>query len=341
MSSIRKNIVKLRYQGTNADFRGKANEDYKKRSKDQDTSGPGKSRQKVDWPKITFVFVTPLVWKDKQDWADKKSAEGVWRNVTVIDGVDLQDWLETAPAVNLQFAAELGLAPEEGLQTPELAWKEWSLRSVPPASEGLVVAGRQEQEREFIERLSSPPGTFTVRGDLPREVLGEDLRANLHARTVVAENEGVAARLAHLKNLIVILKQPRGQVSGFLSSRNCHVVVPEGNDERSMGNVLVVPRPTHREFSEALAGMRLSEEEADQTSRACGRSVTILQRQRAPANVWTLTAPVDAFQLLAHRLTSANLARFKDAFRKVFGRIDSKVEIPPEKWIFHSQRLEG
>ncbi len=57
--------------------------------------------------------------------------------------------------------------------------------------------------------------------------------------------------------------------------------------------------------------------------------------------MWTLTAPVDAFQLLAHRLTSANLARFKDAFRKVFGRIDSKVEIPPEKWIFHSQRLEG
>lgn len=402
--------------GTNADFRSKANEDYEKRSKDKEPREKEKPKQKVDRPQTTFVFVTPLVWKDKQDWVDQKKAKGIWQDVTVVDGVDLQDWIEAAPAVNLQFGADLGLVPEEGLQTPEQAWGDWSHRSLPPASEELVVAGRQEQEKEFIERLSAPPSTFTVRGDSLREACGfalasirriadEYQRANFFARTIIVDNENTAARLAHLKNLIIILKQPLGQVSGFLSSKNCHVIVPEGNDARSMGNVIVLPRSTHREFSEALLRMRLSEEEADRTARACGRSVTILQRQCAPANyerpkwaegssiihvipallagrwndmneadrailcslagnsdygtiegqlheflgvdepplqrtgeMWTLTAPVDAFQLIAHRLTSTNLARFKDAFREVFGKIDPKVEIPPDEWLYYDLR---
>ena len=404
--------------GTRADFRSQANENYEKRSKDKESKETDKPKQKMDRSQITFAFATPLVWKDKQDWVDEKKAEGIWLDVILIDGADLQDWIETADAVNLQFAAELGLVPEEGLQTPDQAWGEWSHLSVPPSSEELVVAGRQEQEKEFVERLSSPPSTFTVRGDSPREACGfalasirritdEDQRANLYARTIIVDNENTARRLSHLKNLVILLKQPLGQVSGFLSSRNCHVIVPEGNDARSMGNVLVLSRPTHREFSEALVRMRLSEEEAERTARACGRSVTILQRQCAPANydspkwaegqsvtlmipallagrwndrneadrtilcslagsseygtieaqlqeflvvdepplqkigaMWTLTAPVDAFQLIAFRLTSTNLGRFKDAFREVFGRIDPKVEIPPDEWLSYDIKGE-
>ncbi|MFZ0931827.1 MAG: hypothetical protein WAN11_24730 [Syntrophobacteraceae bacterium] len=406
--------------GTNADFRTKADTDYEKRSRDKVPVEGEKPTQKIDRSQITFVFVTPLVWKDKQDWVDLRKKEGIWQDIVIIDGVDLQDWIETASAVNLQFAAELGLVPEEGLQTPNQAWEEWSHRSVPPASEELVVTGREQQERELLERLSAPPNTFTVRGDSPREAWGfalasirrlaaEDQRENLYARTLLADNENVAGRLVHLKNLVIILKLPLGQVSGILSSasRGCHVIIPEGNDAHSMRNVLVLPRPTRRQFTEALVGMRLSDEEAERAARACGRSVTILQRQRAHANydrpkwaegssvihmlpgllagrwndsneadratlcrlagfseygaleaqlqefllvdepplqkigeMWSLTAPVDAFQLVAGHLTATKLERFSDAFREVFGRIDPKVEIPPDKWLYHDIRGE-
>lgn len=335
----------------------------------------------------------------------------------VIDGVELQNWLEAAPAVNLQFAAKLGIVPKEGLNTPNQAWEEWSHLTNPPASEELVLAGRSEQGKMLIDRLIALPSTFAVRGDSPREAWGfvlavlrkvssEEERLSLYARTIVADNEEVAGRLRYVKNLIIILKQTRGQVSGFLSSRGCHVIVPEGNDARTDSNVIVLPRPTHSHFAEAMGKMGLSEDEAERTARSCGCSVTILQRQRAHANfdmprwanrefavylipallsgrwnirskadreilcllanvseydnierqlheyqlmdepplqrvgeMWTLTAPVDAFQLIARRLTTADLERFRDAFREVFGRIDPRVDIPLDEWIYHD--IEG
>lgn len=403
--------------GTRADVKGKANEDYQKRSEDKDDEEVETTRS-LDRSRTTFVFATPRVWKAKDSWCAERNEEGIWMDVVAIDGVDLQDWLEAAPAVNLQFAAELGIVPEAGLLTPDQAWEEWSYLTDPPTSEELVVTGREEQVKEVIDRLVAPPSTFTVRGDSPREAWGFALAAlrqvdseeeclRLLARTIVADNEEVAGRLRYLENLIVILKQTHGQVSGFLSSRGCHVIVPEGNDARSERNVVVLPRPMHRQFVEALVGMELPENEAERTARACGLSVTILQRLRAHANfdppqwadgptvvhllpallagrwnerseadqdilcrladteeygdvesqlqeyllvdepplqkigeMWTLTAPVDAFQLTARRLTRAHLECFKDAFKEVFGRIDPKVEIPPDEWIYHDIKGE-
>ena len=112
----------------------------------------------------------------------------------------------------------------------------------------------------------------------------EEERQSFYARTIVADNEEVAGRLRYLKNLIIVLKQARGQVPGHLSSRGCHVIVPEGNDIHSERNVIMLARPTHQMFADALRRMSLPEEEAERTARACGRSVTILQRQLAHAN---------------------------------------------------------
>ena len=56
--------------------------------------------------------------------------------------------------------------------------------------------------------------------------------------------------------------------------------------------------------------------------------------------LWTLTAPVDAFQLIARHLTNIPLDRFKHAFREVFGTIDPKVEIPPDEWLYHDIKGE-
>lgn len=397
--------------GTSTNFKAKAQRDYAKRSTDKSGSDEEKSvASKLDRSQATFVFVTPHVWQDKDDWIAERKQDGVWKDIVIIDGVDLQDWLAEAPAVDLQFAAELGLVPEAGLQTPDQAWEEWSHLTSPPASEDLVVAGREEQEKELIDHLKGPPATFTVRGDSPREAWGFVLAVlrragsegdllNLHARTIMADDEDVARRLRHLENLIIVLKQARGQVSGFLSRRGCYVIVPEGNDARSERNVVVLTRPTRQTFADALREMGLSDDEAERQARACGRSVTILQRQLAHANLepprwsdaqniihllpallagrwnnrndfdreilrqladapdynsvegrlqqflfmdepplqridemWTLTAPVDAFQLGARYLAVADLNRFKSAFREVFGRIDPNVEVPPEEW---------
>ncbi len=406
--------------GTDDDIKGKADDDYDKRSKenakDEKKAAPP---QKLDRSQATSVFVTPRVWRNKADWIAERKLESPWKDIWVIDGPVLQDWLESAPAVSLQFAAELGLVPEAGLQTPDQAWGEWSYLTDPPMSEEVVVAGRGEQVNEMIGHLIAPPSTFVIRGDSPREAWGfalagmrrvqrEQDRESLYARTIVADNEDTARGLLHFKNLIIVLKQPRGQVSAFLSSRGgCHVIVPEGNDSHSERNVIKLPRPMHREFAEALVRMGLTEEKAERATRESGLSVTILQRRLHSVNyeeprwcddkelihllpavlagrwsdrnpedqeilrqlasakdyasveselrrflgvdepplqnigeLWTLTAPADAFQLTAFHLTRTHLERFKVAFQNVFGRIDPKVELPLDQWIYYDVKGE-
>lgn len=61
---------------------------------------------------------------------------------------------------------------------------------------------------------------------------------------------------------------------------------------------------------------------------------------RRIGNLWTLTAPADAFQLLAKRLTASHLERFETAFNKVFSAIDQKVETPPDEWPYLGIRGE-
>ena len=175
-----------------------------------------------------------------------------------------------------------------------------------------------------MRKLMDEPHTFTVRGDSPREACGFALAvlksagsagdtAGLEARTIIADDEKVANKLQNRRNLIILLKETKEQVSGYLSSRGFHQIVPEGTDARSQRNLIVLRRPTHYEFVDALAGMRMGPEEAEKASRACGRSVTVFQRLRAHAS---FKRPLWADREAATKLLPALLA----------GRWNSKTE---------------
>jgi hypothetical protein len=400
--------------GVEAGITEKANSDYNKRSYDDDEPSVN-----IDRSQIAFVFATPLVWNGKDAWTDKRRKEAIWKDVVVIDGADLQDWLEAASAVSIQFAPELGVATQQGLQSLDQAWEEWKYLTNPPTSEELVLTGRDQQQQDLMSYLSAPPNTFMVRGDSPKEAWGfvlatmrvqaEQDRSSLQARTIVCENEEVAGGLTHLNNHIIVLRTTQTQISGVLSKRGCHVIVPEGNAALSEHDVVELVKPSHRGFTEALERMGLPTETAERRARECGLSVTILQRLLPHANVlappwstnvevnpllpivligrwsdqnkydrdilcricnvadyekvesdlqhfaslddppllrrgdvWTLTAPVDAFQLTARYLTRSILDRFKYVFHEVFRRIDPKSELPPNKWtLFDNSKDEG
>ena len=301
--------------GTQPRIKSKANTDYAKRKTDKDKK-KGILELTLNRSEITFVFVTPRIWKDKDKWVAEHKAEKIWKEVVVIDGVDLQDWLEEAPVVTMQLAAEMHLVPEAGLQTLDQAWEEWSRLTDPPVSEELVVTGREEQEKNLIGSLIDPPNTFTVRGDSPREASGfilavlrkfnsKEKNLSLDARIIVADDETVATQLQHYRNLIIALKQTRGQVSGVLSSKGHHVIIPEGNSVNTTHNSIELARPFHHQFVDALKRMSLPDDEAERTARECGLSVTILQRRRPHAN---FTRPTWSDGELAVQLLPAVLA---------------------------------
>ena len=77
-----------------------------------------------------FFFVTPQRWPHKDVWAARRRAEGVWRDVRVIDGDTLVHWLELYPGVSEWLAVRINRRPE-GLRNLDDIWNEWSGATVP------------------------------------------------------------------------------------------------------------------------------------------------------------------------------------------------------------------
>src|SRR5262249_46669397 len=112
--------------GVSRDIVRKANEDYQQR-----TESPGT----VDPRATTFVFVTPRRWDSRslEDWRAEKLRAGQWKDVRVIDGVALEEWLSQHPAVASRLARELlGVVPNTGARSIAEYWDEYSSRFEPP-----------------------------------------------------------------------------------------------------------------------------------------------------------------------------------------------------------------
>ena len=86
--------------------------------------------------KTAFVFVTPRSggaagWNEpsQRRWRDKRQSSG-WREIRVIDGHRLAEWLREFPSIGRWLSAKIGLTTRDsGFRTPFEHWKY--LRKLP------------------------------------------------------------------------------------------------------------------------------------------------------------------------------------------------------------------
>ncbi len=133
--------------GTNQDVRGKANEDYDKRTGDP---------KGVDQKNTYYVFVTPRKWHGKADWAKERSAEGHWKQVLAFDAEDLVQWLEAAPAVALWFGQLTGQVPDGARSLMDVV-AEYRLATSPEFDPAGTLVGRDVQREALVEMMESDP----------------------------------------------------------------------------------------------------------------------------------------------------------------------------------------
>ena len=99
-----------------------------------------------------FLFVTPLsgrrdwdyTWKkDAQaNWVETRRKRNEWRDVRVIDGTRLIDWLHDFPSVERWLANAVGI-PVDQLETPDQRWNFLkSIGAPPPLPPQLFLANR-------------------------------------------------------------------------------------------------------------------------------------------------------------------------------------------------------
>ena len=131
--------------GTGKNAGRKATTDYKELT----TATPEEVRRES-----TFIFVTPLsgtgdwqyTWKEdaQETWIKKKRELHEWKDVQVIDGTRLIDWLSSFPPVEQWFACAMGL-PAHQTETLEQRWsclKE--IGSPPPLTSDIFLANRND-----------------------------------------------------------------------------------------------------------------------------------------------------------------------------------------------------
>lgn len=125
--------------GTSNEPGKKATSDYRKRTKKEPLE---------DRLATTFVFVTPLSalrgWThDRQRrWVNDRKKKGEWRDVKVIDGTALVDWLDHQHGVMIWLAEQMGL-PTRGAATPAQRWRQCSEISAPHLSAQVFLTQRE------------------------------------------------------------------------------------------------------------------------------------------------------------------------------------------------------
>ena len=293
--------------GANRDIKGKADDDYEKRS--QNPIG-------LDPAQVTYVFVTPRRWNQKDKWVKAHKAQGTWKDVRVYDAEDLETWLEEAPAVHLWLSMQMGKHPR-GARSLEDFWADWTAQTEPPFSPDLVIGGRSSIQETIKQWLDGAAAAFALQGDAHDEPLAflasvivtmeEPQRETLMARAIVVEDAASWKELFVSSANLILIPRWSGVVEGITRAvRNGHhVFVPA---EPGTRGVNVLPRIVRDAAEKALEGMGLPRERARDLATLGRRSLWALRRKLASEPMLqtpTWAQPQNARELLAPLLACA------------------------------------
>ncbi len=246
--------------GTSRDVKRKANEDYRKRCDDP---------RGVDKTNTTFIFVTSRIWEDKDKWKQEKNAEGEWKQVKVLDAVDLETWLHQCPAIHSWFARRMGKRPE-GAFDIEQAWDNWRFATEPPSNEDLAIAGRIEAGKNIIQKLKDNSSVIRVFGESKDEAYAFILASiiknakELVPRVLVIKDPDEWLSIIESNNPLILIPMFDDSISLRLAIEKGHrVIVPESNPQnRKQIESLVLSKPNKQSLINALIEMGIDREKA-------------------------------------------------------------------------------
>lgn len=287
--------------GTNEDVKQKADGDFVARMSDA-------SRDK------TFIFVTPHPWDGKSAWVTERRAEGRWKDVVVLENVDLAAWLEDAPAVARWLARQMGI-PAEGLQDIELFTAEFDATYGINVCDDLIISGRVKALEELHQWFRGTNVATRVEGQSIEEAsafiaasvrkLPGDLAEIILPRMTFVDAPEAMDFLASLSSVHFVVPQNLATIkrARALNSPMLRLLVPGSPSPGTPNDTSrkICLGTIRRDACEgALKSMGISAQRAERIARECkGRFTAVLwmiaREQNAPL-AWANGAA--AFELL-------------------------------------------
>ena len=325
------------------EFPDKATDDFSRR-----TAKPGG----VTPSDTVFVFVTPHVARNKENWAKARRGERIWKDVQVVDAVDLDSWLETAPRVAKWLASQMGI-PVEGMRDLEQFISEefvarYRIKWMPE----LVVGGRNEALDKLHQWLNSDAREFTVEGESVEEaaafiaaaiqLLAVDAARSIESRLLFVDRPEAVAYMTTATSVhfvVPLTPEVRRRVIGTASSL-LRVIVPSvstvGHESR-VQNSARLGRIRRAACESALSKMEISPQRIDRIASEFKGSLTASLWMISPVEdgslPWTTgDAALELAPLMLAGQWLDSSERDKECIQRLSGRPYAEIEKLLARW---------
>jgi hypothetical protein len=187
-----------------------------------------------------FVFVTPRsgrrdwehTWKEDAQgaWLAERREKRDWRDVRIIDGTKLIDWVHQFPPVELWLAQRTIGVHVQQLETPEQRWElVRTIGEPPPLTPKLFLTGRDAACERLKEIVAGTSVQLKLETHFPDQVvdfvsayladLDTDTRADTAGRWLVVSSVDAWNTLASPGEHLVLVADPILDLSGGMGTR--------------------------------------------------------------------------------------------------------------------------
>lgn len=212
--------------GTGLDASGKATSDFR---------GLTEQTPRDVRMNSSFVFVTPLSgrrgwegsWKEEAQlsWIEKYKALNEWRDVRVIDGTKIIDWLRQFPAVEIWLAQHVASVPIDQVDTLARRWGVTSsIGEPPPLSPQLFLANREEAAAKLQTVFADTTVQLKLSTRFPDQIvdfvaayvasLNPEERADAEGRAIVVSGVGAWNAISSQKEKHILIADSSIDLNG-------------------------------------------------------------------------------------------------------------------------------
>jgi hypothetical protein len=271
----------------------KATNDYRKRTQ----KTPPEERAKT-----TFVFVTPRSrdWDEARqtEWRRRRQKDG-WREIKVLDGVQLCDWLRESPAVGAWLLQRIGRVKTlTGFRTPAEHWAnlEHLNNDDPPLPAKTFLVSRDSgcRELERVFKREQPQLILAIENENDAEDFvaafiqsrDEPQRRDFSGRCLFVSEPDAWHTFTQLQVPHVLVANPRLDLTETFeqlhvaASRRGHAVIFPVVGAHSLGADTIVPilSPSRTPLETTLVEGGFTRERAAEIASAGSQSLAALKR---------------------------------------------------------------
>jgi len=336
--------------GTGLNARDKATEDYKTRTAETPEAVRTSS---------VIIFVTPLsarrgwqyTWKENAQgsWIEKRRASGEWKDIRIIDGTKLVDWVYQLPSVEIWLAQKIIGPAVRQIETLGQRWD--AIRTIgepPPLTPHVFLVNRDEACAKLKEVFAGTTVQLKLETHFPGQVadfvaayvasLDEESRADVSGRCLIvsgleAWNNIVTQYRDHIliSDRALDLSGDAGITLIQKARRKSHAVI-YGGPQGGIPDPASVPlrAPRSHQLQEALEKAGYSEERARTLAQRSDGNLGSLLRCLQNLSLMPEWAEQSGAADLAIAVALGSWSEKSDADRAVVERISGK---PYGEWI--------